>query len=71
MLGKWIPDASDTNPDTLRINAIDGDGDGNYFKRLDLSDHKKDYFRLGVLTQKYVKNSCAVSINEPTAYHFC
>ncbi|NQY88929.1 MAG: cytochrome-c peroxidase [Colwellia sp.] len=25
-LSKWIPDASDTNPDTLRINAIDGDG---------------------------------------------
>jgi len=25
-LGKWIPDASDENPDTLRINAIDGDG---------------------------------------------
>lgn len=25
-LGKWIPDSSDTNPDTLRINAIDGDG---------------------------------------------
>jgi len=25
-LSKWIPDASDTNPDSLRINAIDGDG---------------------------------------------
>jgi cytochrome c peroxidase len=25
-LRQWIPDASDTNPDTLRINAIDGDG---------------------------------------------
>jgi len=25
-LSKWIPDASDTNPDALRINAIDGDG---------------------------------------------
>lgn len=25
-LSKWIPDASDTNPDTLRINAVDGDG---------------------------------------------
>lgn len=25
-LGKWIPDSSDTNPDTLRLNAIDGDG---------------------------------------------
>ena len=25
-LSKWIPDASDTNPDTLRLNAIDGDG---------------------------------------------
>lgn len=25
-LGKWIPDASDTNPDTLRLNAIDADG---------------------------------------------
>ena len=25
-LGKWIPDASDTDPDTLRINAIDGHG---------------------------------------------
>jgi cytochrome c peroxidase len=25
-LAKWIPDASDTNPDTLRINAIDDDG---------------------------------------------
>ena len=26
-LGKWIPDASDTNPDALRVNAIDGDGE--------------------------------------------
>nr|WP_297349225.1 cytochrome c peroxidase [uncultured Glaciecola sp.] len=25
-LSQWIPDASDTNPDTLRLNAIDGDG---------------------------------------------
>jgi cytochrome c peroxidase len=25
-LSKWILDASDTNPDTLRINAVDGDG---------------------------------------------
>lgn len=25
-LSKWIPDASDTNPDALRLNAIDGDG---------------------------------------------
>jgi cytochrome c peroxidase len=25
-LSKWIPDASDTNPDTLRLNAVDGDG---------------------------------------------
>lgn len=25
-LSKWIPDASDTNPDALRINGIDGDG---------------------------------------------
>jgi cytochrome c peroxidase len=25
-LSKWIPDASDTNPDSLRINAIDVDG---------------------------------------------
>jgi cytochrome c peroxidase len=29
-LSKWIPDASDTNPDTLRLNAIDNDG--NYIK---------------------------------------
>ncbi len=26
-LGKWIPDASDTNPDGLRINAVDENGD--------------------------------------------
>ena len=26
-LGKWIPDASDKNPDALRVNAIDGDGE--------------------------------------------
>ena len=25
-LGKWIPDATDSNPDTLRINAIDAQG---------------------------------------------
>lgn len=25
-LSKWLPDASDTNPDALRINAIDGEG---------------------------------------------
>lgn len=25
-LSKWIPDASDTNPDSLRLNAMDGDG---------------------------------------------
>jgi len=25
-MSKWIPAASDTNPDTLRINAIDGNG---------------------------------------------
>jgi cytochrome c peroxidase len=29
-LSKWIPDASDSNPDTLRLNAIDNDG--NYLK---------------------------------------
>lgn len=29
-LSKWIPDASDTNPDTLRLNAIDNEG--NYLK---------------------------------------
>jgi cytochrome c peroxidase len=25
-LSKWIPDASDANPDALRINAIDENG---------------------------------------------
>jgi cytochrome c peroxidase len=25
-LGKWIPDASDSNPDTMRVNAIDENG---------------------------------------------
>ena len=26
-LGQWIPDASDTNPDALRLNAVDVNGD--------------------------------------------
>jgi len=26
-IGQWVPDASDTNPDTLRLNAIDDNGD--------------------------------------------
>ncbi|WP_339719016.1 hypothetical protein [uncultured Paraglaciecola sp.] len=25
-LSKWIPDASDTNPDSLRLNAVDSEG---------------------------------------------
>jgi cytochrome c peroxidase len=25
-MGQWIPDASDSNPDTLRLNAVDADG---------------------------------------------
>lgn len=42
-LAKWIPDASDTNPDTLRINAIDENGDYLQFESFIVTNKKRSF----------------------------